>query len=138
MRIHIPDEEIVGFQMAPLIDCVFLLVIFFMVASNLSQSERIPVTLPVATHSTRPRDPSGRGVITVKKDGQIFTGVRLVTLDQVRDTVATRLKEDPQFRIFLRADKGTPHKHVRAVMRACADGGVADIIFAAYNQEPGT
>lgn len=134
MKIHIP-EDAVGFQMAPLIDVVFLLIIFFMVTANMNQQERVPVTIPLASNSERPDDPSGRGTVTIKANGDIFAGTQGVTTDQLSDLARMRLKENPNFKLFLRADRKTPHKHIREVMRVAAEAGVVDIIFASYASE---
>ncbi|MCO5061547.1 MAG: biopolymer transporter ExbD [Kiritimatiellae bacterium] len=135
MKIHIPDDGSGGFQMAPLIDIVFLLIIFFMVAADMNQQARIPLEIPSASHATRPKDPSGRGVISIKENGDFFAGQTKVTADQLRELAEQRVKENPNFRIFLRAAKGTPHKFVREAMQATAEGGIADIIFSAYATE---
>lgn len=135
MKIHIPDEAGAGFQMAPMIDVVFLLIIFFMVAANMSQQERVPVEIPLASNSVRPDDPSGRGVVTINVKGDVFAGTELVDLDHLRDLTRVRLSENPGFKVFLRADRKTPHKFVREVMAVVAEAGVADIIFASYASE---
>jgi biopolymer transport protein ExbD len=132
MKLQMPDDPPAAFQMAPMIDVVFLLIIFFMVAADMNQQERVPVEIPVANHAVRPEDPSGRGTITVKPNGDVFAGAQPVTLDQLGDLARTRLAENPNFKLFLRADRKTPHEHVREVMRVAAEAGVSDIIFATY------
>jgi len=135
MKIEIPDDAPAGFQMAPMIDVVFLLIIFFMVAADLSQQEKVPVKIPVASHSVRPEDPSGRGTITVKRNGDIYAGTEKVTVDQLHDLARVRLNENANFKLFLRADRKTPHEHIREVMRVAAEAGIVDIIFATYAAE---
>jgi biopolymer transport protein ExbD len=135
MKMQIPDAGPASFQMAPLIDVVFLLIIFFMVAADMSQQERVNVNIPVASHSVRPQDPSGRGTVTVKENGDIYAGTELVRPEQLSDLARLRLKENPNFKLFLRADKRTPHEHVREVMRVMAEAGVSDIVFASYAAE---
>jgi biopolymer transport protein ExbD len=136
MKVHLPPDETIGFQMAPLIDCVFLLVMFFMVAARLiTQTERVPIEVPVAEKSVVARDFSGRLAITIKEDGSIVSGAQVLTAEQVTEMVRARGEENPNVRIFLRADKNLAHKKVREVMKACADGGVGDIIFSAYQSD---
>jgi len=135
MKIQLPDDPPAGFQMAPMIDVVFLLIIFFMVAAEMNQQERVPVKIPVAEHSVRPKDPSGRGTVTVKVNGDIFAGSELVSSDQLMELTRVRVKENPNFKLFLRADRTTPHEHIREVMRVVAEAGVVDIIFSAYTAD---
>lgn len=124
-----------GFQMAPLIDIVFLLNIFFMLVANVNSQARKEIDVPVASESTRPDDVSGRGLITVERDGKIFAGLQEVDKAGLTRLVQERSRLDPHFKIFLRADRNTKHKHVREVIAACAAGGVADIIFGVSETE---
>ena len=48
MRINLDDDHIIGIEMGPLIDCVFLLLIFFLVATTLKKPEEIQPQLQVA------------------------------------------------------------------------------------------
>jgi len=136
MKLKLPPDEDIGFQMAPLIDCVFLLNMFFMVAAKLiTQTERVPIEVPIAEHAAVAKDFSGRIAITIKDDGAIVSGSQTLTVEQVTEMVKQRVGENPNARIFLRADKTLAHKKVREVMKACADGGVGDIIFSAYQSD---
>lgn len=136
MKVRMPESEEIGFQMAPLIDCVFLLIMFFMVAARLiTQTERVPIEVPLAQSASVPKDPSGRLAMTIQEDGTIVSGARTLTKEQVAEMVKERAKEDPNLKIFMRADKRLKHKAVREVMQACAEGGVADIIFSAYQSD---
>ena len=135
MKIPLPKDDAVGFQMAPLIDIVFLLNIFFMLVANVNQQARKPIDTPVATESTRPNDASGRGMITITKDGKIYAGLQEVNTAQITRMCEERIRQSGNFRIFLRADKNTKHKFVRDVVSACAAGGVGDIIFGVTQAE---
>ena len=135
MKIKLPTDDAVGFQMAPLIDIVFLLNIFFMLVANVNQQARKPIETPVATESTRPNDASGRGMITVTKDGKIYAGMQEVNAAQLTRMCEERIRQNQNFRIFLRADRNAKHKSVREVVSACAAGGVGDVIFGVTQAE---
>ena len=137
MKIKIPTMEDVGFQMAPMIDIVFQLMIFFMCASHLHMTLDAPkIEMPVAPHASIPTDLTpDRRLVSVKADGTILLSGRIVSLDQLRQAVTAAHKEIPTLKIFIRADAKLHHKKVREVMAACADGGAGDIIFAAYQSE---
>ena len=135
MKIKLPQADAIGFQMAPLIDIVFLLNVFFMLVANVNQQARKPIDTPVASESTRPNDASGRGMITVTKDGKIFAGLQEVNTAQLTRMCEERIRQGGNFRIFLRADQNAKHKSVREVVAACAAGGVGDIIFGVTQAE---
>lgn len=125
-------NEEMGFQMAPMIDIVFLLIIFFMVAANVNQAERIKIEIPVASDSTIPKDPSGRLTVTVDDQGQLHAGSRPVDEEGLEKFIKTQSSSSESLRVFLRADRRARHSDVRKAMKAIADGGITDIIFATY------
>lgn len=135
MKLRVPWDDNVGFQMAPLIDIVFLLNIFFMLVANANSQARKEIDVPVASESTRPGDNSGRGMITVTKDGKIFAGLQEVDAAGLTRLVQENARRDPHFKILLRADRNAKHKSVREAVAACAAGGVADIIFGVSETE---
>ena len=88
--------------MAPMIDMVFLLLVFFMCVSTLAQAEKqAPVELPESQRSKVPDDLSGRGIISVDVDGTIYIGSREVELEDIlksmeqRDLVDTSRENSP-------------------------------------------
>lgn len=125
------DEDI-GFQMAPMIDVTFLLIIFFMVAANVNTAERIKVNLPVAENATIPKEPSGRINVTINEKGIIFAGIQKVNEKDLEQNIAASIHENPNLRVFLRADGRVKHGAVRKAMEAIAQGGITDIIFSTY------
>lgn len=137
MKFKIPteggDDEI---NMAPMIDMVFLLLIFFMVASHLTALERVPVSLPVADKAKVPEEARDRQIITVtaEKNGGVsyFMNLQKVSLKELTSEIIRQQKADENIRIYLRADRQVRHKHIKAVMEACAEAGIADIIFGAF------
>jgi biopolymer transport protein ExbD len=67
------------------------------------------------------------------RDGSVFSGQQPVTLDELRALVAARVQSDPSTKVYLRADKRTPHREVRLVMNAMAEAGVGDFIFGVFS-----
>ncbi|WP_372798462.1 ExbD/TolR family protein [Pontiella sp.] len=139
MKFKIPveggEDEI---NMAPMIDMVFLLLIFFMVASHMSKMDRTPVELPVADESKVPANARGRQLITLRsrdntgEEVDIIMNLKPVEIDQITPYVRNLLADDPKAEIYLRADRYAKHKHVKDVMAACAEGGVVNVIFATF------
>ncbi len=126
------DESV---QMAPMIDMVFLLLIFFMVASHLNKMDRVEIEPPIAENSAVPDELAGRRTITIKADDTIFVGSTSRELEEVAPLVESAKRHEPHLKIYLRADRNVKHKRVRDVMKACADAGVLEIIFATYESD---
>ena len=132
MRIPLEQQEEPKFQMAPMIDMVFLLIIFFMTASHLSSAKNIDLNIPDAVSGVVPKERPDRWTVNVMRDGAIFSGQQPVSLDELRRIVAERVQSDPALKVYLRADKLTPHRDVRLVMNAMAESGVGDFIFGVF------
>ncbi len=120
--------------MAPMIDMVFLLLIFFIVASHFNQLERVEIEVPEADNATVAKEFHDRRSITITADETIYVGMIPRDLDEIRDIVEQARRDINGLKIFLRADRRVRHKVVRDVMKACAEAGAAEIIFAAYEE----
>jgi biopolymer transport protein ExbD len=133
-----PDEDL-KMDMSPMIDLVFLLLIFFMVNSTLIVV-RIDkdVQPPVADKAKVAKDKRGRIVINVRQDGKIYDENIKELVDEeaitryVRDRKALNDMNDLPNRIHLRADKRVPVKEVKRAVQAAAAAGVIEVIFASY------
>lgn len=121
--------------MTPMIDMVFLLLVFFMTVSTLAQAERAKeVDLPESAESDVPEasELSDRGTISVDAGGGLYLGTRPVSLEQMQAAMKTALSENPDLRIHLRADQDTPYGEIKKVLKACADVGAYEVIYATY------
>jgi biopolymer transport protein ExbD len=128
-----PQEDDAKFQMAPMIDMVFLLLVFFMCASRLSQMQNKELEIPTATKAVVPKERPDRFVVNVTKTGEAYAGDRAVgDMQSLKDLVTQFKAEFPDARVYLRADRETPHKYVRTVMSAMAESGIDDFIFGAF------
>lgn len=127
------NREVEDFQMAPMIDMVFLLLVFFMCVSSLASADKsIEVDLPVSAESKVPEDLSGRGIISVQADGSVFMGARAVSLEELKASVTARLRETPGLRIQVRADGATKFEEIQRVLKSCAEAGAVDVIYSTY------
>ncbi|WP_309400767.1 ExbD/TolR family protein [Cerasicoccus maritimus] len=127
-----PEEE---FQMAPMIDMVFLLLVFFMCVSTLAQADKSKeVTLPESLESEVAEDLSDRGVVTVDADGQAYLGERPVSTEEIKSTLQASLQQNPRLRVTVRADQQTAYKDIKSVLKVCAEAGAYEVIYATHQQ----
>ena len=136
------DDEL-QVDMSPMIDMVFLLLIFFIVASTVIVVKQDPeVEPPVAKYSKKAKDGTGRIVINVRQDGTFLAETATLTFDDSED-IQKYVKERKAIEegkglipiIHLRGDQGVPFKYVRKVIRAAAIAGVDNVIFSVYGFE---
>ena len=140
---EIPEARV---ELVPLIDCVFLLLIFFMCAATMSKVDApTSVKLPIAANAAEQKDPSRRGTVNVipvgerTPENEIATEQRpfmvygkLVNEEELTKVMEARLKEEPTLRLYLRADRNVKFSTIKRAMGACAAAGVQDVIFATY------
>ncbi|MEM0965579.1 MAG: biopolymer transporter ExbD [Verrucomicrobiota bacterium] len=131
MRKKGPEPE--EFQMAPMIDMVFLLLVFFMTVSTLAQAQkRVPLDLPESLEAEVPDDLSNRTPISVKADGTVYWGATETELEVVTERLESLLSDEPELQIQLRADRTTPFSEVKKVLEACAEAGAYEVIYSTY------
>ncbi|MBS0205409.1 MAG: biopolymer transporter ExbD [Planctomycetes bacterium] len=121
------------FNITPLIDVVFLLIIFFLVASHFIRNEQVEqVELPVATQGKDDEDAANRIVITVATDQRLMLGSKEATLDEIERRIQFVAEEhgasDTEIRI--RADRSVPYSVVEPLLLAAARIGVSKVRFA--------
>jgi len=127
-RTERPEED---FQMAPMIDMVFLLLVFFMCVSTLAVAEKAKqVELPESDESEVPEDLSDRGIVTVDAGGQAYLGERPVSPEEIKATLRASLERNPRLRITVRADQNANYGDIKKVLRVCAEAGAYEVIYA--------
>ncbi len=127
----IPDDG-AKFSMAPMIDMVFLLLIFFMCASHLSVSQSKELEIPTASRAVVPRDRPDRIIINVTIDGDVFLGQQPVELEDLRRMATEHRKIDPAIKVYLRGDQNAEFRIMQRVMNAMAEVGIDDFIFGTH------
>jgi biopolymer transport protein ExbD len=135
MKIWSPDIGEDEVDLTPMIDVVFLLIVFFMTVANMITAEKIEVEMPVALNSVIPEEFGGRNTITVARDGSLYAGVYPVDLDRLEEILRAELDSNPELKVYIRADSYTEHQFINDVMESCAALGISNVIFAAYQSE---
>jgi len=133
MKLKLPRKDDVEIDMAPMIDMVFLLLIFFMVASVVV-TEKIDISLPESQAAKVPEDIKGRVVLSVDANDQIYFGMVPVTIDELKEIIAAELDLDPNLRLMIRADERVEYKTSKDIMIACGEVGATDLIYATFEE----
>ncbi len=140
---HDPETEM-EMDMTPMIDVVFLLIIFFMIITDLTQKDLEDLELPMALSATedKPDPDEKRPIFNIKHTGEII--VRQVPLykpethdgksnpmEDVQRKLAIIAKNMekaadglPDEHLMVRGDRSVPFKYVQQVMQECAQKGV--------------
>ena len=117
-------------ELTPLIDVVFLLLIFFMVSTTfVNQPAGLQVELPRSEN--RDVIPEGTDVsVHLSADGRVFVEEEPVAAEQLRERLAAVALEDPTTMVVLRADASLAHGRVVQVMDLARDLGLRNFAIA--------
>lgn len=127
----------VGFQMAPLIDIVFLCLIFFMVSSVVARWEtKMGITVPTAASGARSARDAGEIIINVDAAGVISINNVTMTAERLQSVLAQVGREFKDQPVIIRADAQTRHERVIAVLDACRHADVWNVAFATLPVPP--
>jgi len=125
------SEELPTLNMTPMIDVVFLLIIFFMVGTQFTKSERqIDLTLPGAGELKAMIAPPDRREIAVTKDGSIIFDGQRVSVQQLTEQLMAMRSRYADLQVVVRADGKAEHQYVVAVFGAINRAGVSGISIA--------
>ena len=113
-------------NITPLIDVIFLLLIFFMVSSTFVEQPGIELSLPQAKTSSMKR--AEETIITLDKDGTIYFNADKIDKTQLYNKLAElQLKKDKK-PLVLQADENVAYKTVVFVMDTARELGFSDIL----------
>lgn len=127
-------ERLAGarFNITPLIDVVFLLVIFFLVATHFAHQEQVAaLELPQASHVGNEPDVPRRLTVSITAEGQIYVKERPVTAIDVEHLIQEDTKDrTADYEVRIRADQLARYDTVEPILLACLRSGVTKIAFA--------
>jgi biopolymer transport protein ExbD len=128
MRIDMTDDDAVEVQMAPLIDCVFLLLIFFLVASTLKETTKeLKLDLPDAAAAVDTVVENNLFIVGIDRAGQTHIGAEPVTTTVLLTQIKARKVENPNLRVRIDADRETDYHHVVRVLNELQFQGITNV-----------
>ena len=128
----------VGFNMTPLIDVVFLLIIFFLLSSHLARQEtQLALPLPAADSGQQEEDGDRpRLTVNVLADGTLLVANRPVAATELAALLVERRDvHGDELEVRIRADRSVPYARVEPVMLACVRAGIWNVAYAVYRRE---
>ena len=114
--------------MAPLIDVVFLLLVFFLLTSTFQTPEAIDLTLPDSSTAS-PTEPDAL-VVSLVEDGRIELDGAGVSLEDLPAALSSARRQDPARDVRLAADAAVEVRAMIAVMDAMREAGATDVAIA--------
>ena len=134
MRIDLGHDEAPEIGLIAVIDCIFFLLMFFMVATSFRHDEKpkpqkeLPVVLPAAQASLEAAGAASAPlVLIVDRHGKIFVDDERVTVQRLHDLLKREAARDPGRRIRIDGDEQVPYQHIVHVLDLCQFEGFVNI-----------
>ena len=110
--------------MSPLIDCIFQLLIFFMLSSTFL-TPAIKLSLPTATADASQQNPEL--LITLDSTGQVYLNTKLVAMSELSSVLQQRLAESKEKVVTIRGDKGMQYEYFVTALDAAKRAGAIHV-----------
>lgn len=128
------DDE-ADVSMSPLIDCVFLLLIFFLVATMLRKLDcDIDVVLPDSTSAEKRLPSNDQVVLGVDADGGFYCDGKLESLMQIHAVLRELARDVPTMQIRIDVDRAAPLHRVVEILDLCQFDGLSNVVLRTYDE----
>ena len=120
-----------GIQLAPLVDVLLLLLIFFLLTWNAARNENeLDVKVPKASAAKEKSAPVGDVVVNVKADGNVVVNRRTLTTAELTDLLKSLVALNTEQAVIIRGDEAGAYKNIIGVLNICTEAGISNVAFA--------
>jgi biopolymer transport protein ExbD len=120
-----------GIQLAPLVDVLLLLLIFFLLTWNAARNENeLDVKVPKASAAKDKPAPPGDVVVNVKADGNLVVNRRTITAPELKELLKGLVELFPEQAVVIRGDEAGAYKNIVGALNICTEAGVTNVAFA--------
>ena len=120
-----------GIQLAPLVDVLLLLLIFFLLTWNAARNENeLDVKVPKASSAKEKSAPVGDVVVNVKADGNVVVNRRTLTSAELTDLLKSLVALNTELAVIIRGDEAGAYKNIIGVLNICTEAGISNVAFA--------
>lgn len=129
MAVHLKRSNVAGtLSLTPLIDVVFLLLIFFLVTSEFEDEERrLDIVLPSATSAVPMTSKPREVVVDIDENGKVYMRGKVTPMEELEELLKSAVANNPTNQtVVIRADQATSFQPVVNVMDVCNRTGVSD------------
>ena len=120
-----------GIQLAPLVDVLLLLLIFFLLTFNAAKNENeLDVKVPKASAAKERPAPIGDVVVNVKVDGNVVVNRRTLNTDELTELLKGLVQLNPDQAVVIRGDETGAYRNIVNILNICTQAGVTNVAFA--------
>ena len=123
-----------GFQIAPMVDVLLVLLCFFILTWNFARKEsELSVKVPTAENAKEPTLDVNQTVLNLKEDGTMVMNTKPITFEELATKMKTLAELNPDYAIILRGDENVPYKYVARVLGVCNGAGIWNVALPVNN-----
>ena len=120
-----------GIQLAPLVDVLLLLLIFFLMTWNAARNENeLDVKVPKASAAKEKMAPIGDVIVNVKADGNVVVNRRTLSGPELTELLKGLVQLSADQAVVIRGDEAGAYKNIVNVLNICSEAGVTNVAFA--------
>ena len=120
-----------GIQLAPLVDVLLLLLIFFLMTWNAARNENeLDVKVPKASAAKEKMAPIGDVIVNVKADGNVVVNRRTLSGTELTEMLKGLVQLNADQAVVIRGDEAGAYKNIVNVLNVCSEAGVTNVAFA--------
>jgi biopolymer transport protein ExbD len=120
-----------GIQLAPLVDVLLLLLIFFLLTWNAARNENeLDVKVPKASAAKEKSAPIGDVIVNVKADGNVVVNRRSLSSAELADLLKSLVRLNAEQAVVIRGDEAGAYKSIINVLNICTEAGITNVAFA--------
>jgi biopolymer transport protein ExbD len=120
-----------GIQLAPLVDVLLLLLIFFLLTWNAARNENeLDVKVPKAASAKEKSAPIGDVVVNVKTDGNVVVNRRTLSGPELTELLQGLVALNGEQAVVIRGDEAGAYKNIINVLDICTQAGITNVAFA--------
>ena len=120
------EKELISINITPLIDIVFLLLVFFMLATSFIQKSTIEVNLS-SEKTTEVDNKKNNVVLILNKKGLIYLNNKLINISNIKNEISNIVKKNPKYNILIKSHKKIPVQKVIRLIEEVRLAGTDDI-----------
>ncbi|MGD8366268.1 MAG: biopolymer transporter ExbD [Desulfobacterales bacterium] len=133
MKLQLPTTRKVRIEMLPLIDIVFLLLVFFIYAMlSMAVHRSLPVQLPSSTAAAI--DKEAQVSVTVRADGSVFVDKEKIPIEALDQVLIRRVKDSPKAAVLLFGDRSVSYQRLFSVLDRIQKAGISKVSLQAEKE----
>ncbi len=142
MPLKIEREDQNAINLTPMIDIVFLLIIFFMVSTKFSELNEvehdISINVPAVSDASALTSAPNKRLVEVASDGSLKLDQRQITLVELGTKLSAAQRQYPKLGVVIRGDGHSDYQHIAAVLATCRKAQITDLNLKVQQASRGT